>query len=103
MNWVGFPNLGIYKIQICPYLTVFGFNIYWYGIIIAFGVLAAIVYAFFNAKKFGIDNEKMIDVIIAGIIGGIIGARLYYVIFTWDIFKNNLLSILDLRTGVLAI
>lgn len=103
MNWVGFPNLGIDKIEICPYLTVFGFNIYWYGIIIACGILAAIVYAFFNAEKFGIDNEKMIDVIIMGIIGGIIGARFYYVIFTWNIFKNNLLSILDLRTGGLAI
>ena len=103
MNWVGFPQLGIDRINICPYINVFGFNIYWYGIIIALGMSLAVVYAFFNAKKFGVDRNKMIDVVIVGIICGICGARLYYVIFSFDYFSDNIWKIFDLRTGGLAI
>ncbi len=50
MNWVGFPKLGIDKINISPYIDVFGFNIYWYGVIIALGMSLAVLYAFFNAN-----------------------------------------------------
>lgn len=103
MNWVGFPKLGIDRIDICPYINVFEFNIYWYGIIIALGMSLAVLYAFFNSNKFGVDKNKMIDVIIVGIIVGICGARLYYVIFSFDYFSDNLWKIFDLRTGGLAI
>lgn len=103
MNWVGFPQLGIDKLYISPYIDVFGFNIYWYGIIIAIGMSLAVLYAFFNAHKFGINKDKMIDVIIIGIVFGICGARLYYVIFSFDSFSDNFWKIFDLRTGGLAI
>lgn len=103
MNWVGFPKLGIDKINISPYIDIFGFNIYWYGVIIALGMSLAILYAFFNANKFGVDKNKMIDVVIVGIICGIVGARVYYVIFSLDNFSGNFWKIFDLRTGGLAI
>ena len=103
MNWVGFPKLGIDKINISPYIDVFGFNIYWYGVIIALGMSLAVLYAFFNANKFGVDKNKMIDVVIVGIICGIVGARIYYVIFSLDDFSDNFWKIFDLRTGGLAI
>lgn len=103
MNWVGFPQLRIDRIDIFPYINVFGFNIYWYGIIIAVGMSLAVLYAFFNAYKFGVNRDKMIDVVIIGIVCGICGARLYYVIFSFDAFSNNFWKIFDLRTGGLAI
>ena len=103
MNWVGFPKLGIDKINISPYINVFGFNIYWYGVIIALGMSLAVLYAFFNANKFGVDKNKMIDVVIVGIVCGIVGARIYYVIFSLDNFSDNFWKIFDLRTGGLAI
>lgn len=103
MNWVGFPDLGIDKIEFYPYISVFGFEIYIYGIIIAIGMGLAMVYSFKKTGIFGIDSDKMADVVIFGIIGGIVGARLYYVIFSWDIFKDDIWSIFDLRSGGLAI
>lgn len=103
MNTVGFPGLGIGPISFYPYITIFGLDIYWYGIIIAFGMILALVYAFLNAKKFGIDPDKIVDVAIIGLLGGIIGARLYYVVFNWSVFAGNPLSIFDIRSGGLAI
>lgn len=103
MNWVGFPGLGIDRIEFYPYISVFGFQIYWYGIIIATGMVLAIIYGFRRAKIFGIDSDKMADVILFGIVGGIVGARLYYVIFSWDLFQDRWWTIFDLRTGGLAI
>lgn len=103
MNWVGFPDLGIDKIEFYPYISVFGFEIYIYGIIIAIGMGLAMIYGFKKAVNFGIDSDKMADVVVFGIIGGIVGARLYYVIFSWDVFKDDIWSIFDLRSGGLAI
>lgn len=103
MNWVGFPDLGIDKIEFYPYISIFGFEVYIYGIIIAIGMGLAMVYGFKKAGNFGIDSDKMTDVVIFGIIGGIVGARIYYVIFSWDVFKDNIWSIFDLRSGGLAI
>lgn len=103
MNWVGFPGLGIDKIEIMPYFSIFGFKVYWYGALIALGMVLAMVYGMKNSKKFGVDSDKMIDVVIVGIISGIVGARIYYVVFEWDTFKDNLGSIFDLRMGGLAI
>lgn len=103
MNWVGFPGLGIDKIYISKFISVFGFPIYWYGILIACGLVLAMIYAFYHAEKFGVDSDRMMDVVIAGVIGGVIGARLYYVIFQWDLYRSNWLAIFDVRDGGLAI
>lgn len=103
MNWVGFPGLGIDKIYLTEYISVFGFPIYWYGILIACGLVLAMLYAFFHAEKFGVDSDRMMDVVILGVVGGIIGARLYYVIFQWDIYCTDWLSVFDIRDGGLAI
>lgn len=103
MNWVGFPGLGIDRIEFYPYISVFGFPIYWYGIIIAVGMALAMVYGFRRAERFGIESERMTDVVLFGLIGGVVGARLYYVIFSWDLFRDDIWSIFDLRTGGLAI
>lgn len=102
MNWVSFDKLGIGKIYFKPYLEILGFKIYYYGIIISIGLLLAIIYGFKKASSFGIKKDKMMDVILIGLIGGIVGARVYYVIFSLDEFES-IIDIFDIRSGGLAI
>lgn len=101
---IWFPNLNIEIDQLDPVMvTIFGMDIYWYGFIIAMGVIAGLVTAMAIAKKTKQNPETYIDVLIIGLIAAIIGARLYYVIFSWDLYKDNLWAIFNLRQGGLAI
>ena len=77
-------------------------DIYWYAVIIATGFLLAMVFLFKNAKRFGVDSDRAIDVIFFAMIFGIIGARAYYVAFQWDMYKDNLMEILNIRGGGLG-
>lgn len=102
-NTVRFPNLGLSFDVNNVAFTIFGVEIYWYGVIIAAAFALAVVFGLFKAKKVGLDSDRVIDVIIVGFIGGIIGARLYYVAFKFDDYKDNLLKIFDIREGGLAV
>lgn len=103
-SWdIAFPNLGIYLENLKSGFTVFGFYIAFYGVIIAIGVMAGIFMAARMAKKAGMDEEIIWDFAIYAVIFSVMGARLYYVAFQWDEYKDNLLSILNLRNGGLAI
>jgi phosphatidylglycerol:prolipoprotein diacylglycerol transferase len=102
MNTVEFPNLNL-KFEVNRFISVFGVDIAWYAIIIAIGFVLAAIYGLRRMKEFGLDSDRTIDVILAGMVGGIIGARIYYVIFSWDLYKDDLLSIFDVRNGGLAI
>ena len=84
-------------------VTVFGFDIAYYGIVIGIGMLAGIGMAMMEAKRTGQNQEDYLDLAIFAIIFGIIGARLYYVIFAWDMYKDDLLEIFNTRHGGLAI
>lgn len=84
-------------------IHIFGFEIAYYGIIIAVGMLLAVALIMYLAKKSGINEDFCMDVCIYGILFGVIGARIYYVVFAWDIYKDNLLGIFNLREGGLAI
>jgi phosphatidylglycerol:prolipoprotein diacylglycerol transferase len=100
---ISFPNMGIYLENVPKSFTVFGFEIALYGVIIGMGVLAGILIAAWQAKRTGQDPDLYWDFAIYVVIFSIIGARLYYVIFEWDMYKDNLLSIFNLRQGGLAI
>ena len=108
LNEIQFPELG-WKFHIDPTaFTIFGIDIQWYGIIIAFGLALAVLYCFPKMKRFGIDSDRAVDAVLGGIIGGLIGARLYYVIPKWsefkqDTFKDTLLNVVNTRTGGLGI
>lgn len=103
MSTVAFPKLGL-EFEINPVAFSIGdFDIAWYAIIIAVGFLLAVLYGMHRMRDFGLDEDRAFDAIIAGMIGGIVGARLYYVAFSWDNYKDDLLSILDTRSGGLAI
>ncbi len=80
-----------------------GISIYWYGIIIALAFIAALAYAFRRMNEFGINADRAIDVVICAVIGGIIGARLYYVAFSWDYYQEHLDEIYKIWYGGLAI
>lgn len=100
---INFPNLHIYLEHVGKSVNIFGFDIAYYGIIIALGMLLAVGLIMYLAKKAGINEDFCMDVCIYGILFGVIGARVYYVIFAWDIYKDNLLDIFNLREGGLAI
>ena len=103
INDIAFPNLGIYLHNVPKGFSVFGFQIALYGVIIGIGVLCGVLMAVHVAKKEGMDPDLIWDFAIYAIIFSIIGARLYYVIFEWDMYRTNPLSILNLRNGGLAI
>ncbi len=103
MNVVEFPALGLAFNLNRVAFKLGGLTVAWYGILITLGIILAMVFALYNAKKFGIIPDKLIDVVLFGIIGGIVGARLYYVIFSWDSYKNDLISIFKTWEGGLAI
>jgi len=100
---IEFPNLGIYLADVGKTVTVFGFDIAYYGITIGIGMLMGIVIASWQAKRIGVNPDHVIDIAMYGIIFGIIGARAYYVAFSWDVYKDNIMSIFNLREGGLAI
>lgn len=101
---VEFPNLGFtFNINTTAF-TLFGLEIKWYGILIAAGFLLAFLYALASCKKMHIDSDKLTDVVIVGIIGGIIGARLYYVLFySGDRYLKDPMSIFNITEGGLGI
>lgn len=84
------------------------FAVYWYGFLIALGILLAMIYGFKKMRSFGIDPDRATDAVIGGLIGAIIGARLYYVIFSFSDYLTESGSvdwkaIISIRDGGLAI
>lgn len=98
-----FVHLGIAIQNLRNSISVFGFRIAFYGIIIGLGMLAGIWVAQSDAKRRGQNPEIYLDFALYGIIFSIIGARIYYVIFEWDYYKEDILQIFNLRAGGLAI
>lgn len=101
---VTFPHLGL-EFNINPVAFSIGsFHVYWYGIIIAAGFLLALIYASFSCKKMNIDINRLFDVVIVGLIAGVIFARLFYVVFyPGDKYWKNPLEIFQIHDGGLAI
>lgn len=100
---IDFPHLGIHLKNVGQNISVFGFEIAFYGIIIGIGIIAGVLMAVREAKKTGQDPDTYYDLALYAVIFSIIGARLYYVAFSWDLYKDDLLSIFNLRGGGLAI
>jgi phosphatidylglycerol:prolipoprotein diacylglycerol transferase len=101
---IWFPNLGI-KIQHLDRvaLSVFGIEIYWYAIIIVSGMILAFMLAQHEAKRTGQDPDMYWDFGIIAIMISVICARIYYVAFSWDMYKDNLIKVFATREGGLAI
>ena len=100
---ITFPNQGIEVDPSRVAFTVFGKEIYWYGILIALGFVLAVVYACRCAKQFGLTEDNILDMLIVAAPLAIVCARLYYCIFEWDRYRDDLVSILYVWEGGLAI
>ena len=100
---INFPNLGIYLSNVGKSISIGRFEIAYYGMIIACGMLLGLFLAMWVAKKTKQDPELYFDVALYAIPIALIGARAYYVIFSWDQYKDNLIHILYFREGGLAI
>ncbi len=83
--------------------SIYGIEVRWYGIIIALAVVVGTFLALREAKRRGLEEDTLLDFLLFAIPGAIIGARAYYVIFSWDYYKNNPNQILNIRGGGLAI
>lgn len=104
MPEIWFPHLGIQIEHLSRVIfQIFGYDVYWYGVIIASGVLIALAFAVREAKRTGQNPENYVDIALFGVIFSVIGARLYYVLFSWEIYAKEPLKIFALREGGLAI
>lgn len=83
--------------------SIFGFTLYWYGAIIAIGFLLAVIYVTKRSKQFGLTQDNIIDMLICAVPSAVIGARLYYVVFNFSLYKDNFWDIFKIRDGGLAI
>ncbi len=99
---VSFPGLGFEVTVDRVAFTVFGMPIYWYGVLIALGLLLGMLYAFRNAKSYGIDADRMVDVLFVSTLAAIAGGRAYYVA-TAPFEYESVWQMLDIRQGGIAI
>lgn len=107
VNTVSFPGLGIYNLEINRVAFSFSIgdneiSIYWYAIIITFGMILAMLFAMWKAKDFGLTSDNMVDVALWGVPAALIGARIYYVLFRLDKFET-MWEMINFRNGGLAI
>ena len=102
---IWFPNLGIELANVNRVaVSIFGFNIYWYAILIIIGILAGYFAALVEAKRTGQRQEVYMDLLIVGVFSAFVGLRLFFVAFNWDYYRDNpLLIITGIRGGGLAI
>ena len=100
---IEFPNFHITIEDLPKSFNVFGLDVAFYGLIIAIGMLAGIFVACAEAKRTGQDYNQYIDFAIYAILFSVIGARLYYVAFSWDYYSKHPLEIINIRGGGLAI
>lgn len=101
-DFISFPKLGI-TLNISRGFSIGSFEIRWYGVIICFAIILDIILALRFAKKYGVNPDKMLDYVLVALPSAIIGARMYYVIFSWDYYKTDLLKIFAVWEGGLAI
>ena len=100
---ISFPMLGDFSIDPPSYFTIFGRNIYFYGVLIALGFLLAILYCGRRSREFGIKADDFYDLMLWLIPLSIVGARLYFVLFRLEDYLSNPISILYVHEGGLAI
>ncbi len=103
MNQISFPRLGLSFTVNRAAFTLFGIPIYWYGLLIALGLCLAVMYGMREAKRVELSSDDLLNMILIAVPVAILCARAYYVIFSWEMYKDDLLSVLDIRSGGLAI
>jgi len=99
---ISFPMFGDGQIKPPAYISIFGFNVYLYGLLIAIGFGLAALYCFRRAKEFGLKSDQIIDMLIFALPSAVICARIYYCVFNWEYYSKEPLRIFAIRDGGLA-
>lgn len=102
-NTIIFPNLGITLENVPEVISIGPVNISLYGLVISLAMLVAVIWCYRECDCYNVNKEKYLDICIFSIVFGVIGARLYYVIFAWDYYKDDPLSIFKIWEGGLGI
>lgn len=100
---VSFPGIGINITVDRVAFSIMGMPVYWYGVIIAIGLVVGIITASVAARKLGEKSDITLDLVLVCTPVSVVFARLYYVIFKWDMYKDNLADIFNIRSGGIAI
>jgi len=101
---ISFPLFGnSFSITATESFNIFGLTLHWYGTIIAVGFLLAVIYVSKRGRQFGLTQDNIIDMLICAVPSAVVGARLYYVIFNYSIYKDNFWDIFKIWNGGLAI
>jgi len=103
MYEIGFPHLGIYISELPSSVRIFGLEIAFYGILIAAAILLAVILSVRHARKTGQNSGNYYDLAVIGVLAAIVGARLYYVLFSLDYYLANPVEIFHIRNGGLAV
>jgi phosphatidylglycerol:prolipoprotein diacylglycerol transferase len=103
MSSIELPHLGIHLNHVIQTIHIFSFPVAVYGITMALGILSGLFMASWVAKKTGQDPEDYTNIALLGIVLGLLGARTYYVVFSWDYYRLHPGEILDFRGGGLAL
>ncbi len=103
IHQISFPGLGLSFSVNRVAFTFFGIPVYWYGLIIAAGVILGITYGSYAAKKEGLSQDDFLNMVLISVPVAILCARLYYVIFSWEMYRDDLLSVFNIRNGGIAI
>ncbi len=98
-----FPNLGGLTVDPPRGIDISDFTIYFYGIIIAVGLILAVAYGLKRSRQFGLKQDDILDGVLWIVPLAIISARAYYVLAEWDSYKDSIIDIINIRKGGLAI
>ncbi len=96
---VRFPNLGLEFEYVPVSVRVFGFEITFFGILLAVGMLLGMVFVVLEAKRKKQDANLYLGMMIFGLAGGFIGARFFYVLLSWSVYKTDIMKVFDTRNG----
>ncbi len=96
---VRFPNLGLEFEYVPVSVRVFGFEITFFGILLAVGMLLGIAFVVLEAKRKKQDANLYLGMMISGLAGGFIGARFFYVLLSWSVYKTDIMKVFDTRNG----
>ena len=99
---IQFPNLGINLDYVGKSIHIFGFEITFFGLMIALGMLLGLGFIILEAKRCGEDPNSYLELLITSLITGVVGARLFYVCFSWNLYKGNIVQIFNIRNGGLV-
>lgn len=100
---INFPHLGIFLENVGKSFHIFGIEITYYGVVVVSAMMIGLLIVNCEARRLKENAERYWDMGMIGLVAGIVGARLYYVVFAWDIYKDDLLQIFNTRNGGLAI